>query len=324
MGVALREGVTSLHLVSKDLRKEKLVTEILVKKVKKVILDFSNLPKYFTDIKSDPLYRKEYMIPLRFYISDDYEELSKNSEDEVNFIDQKLKVKCVSKEPEIFVAEIIQKNVDKGKQLYYDYDNECKVTIRNIPFENVNFILKFFFYVIFFENIFQEIPQNLHLEILLESPGSGKEEKNIYETIKEIPFTSSFKIKEEISQIILKKENKTYYLDLQDGKELDIEVDDPKQLIAHIEQGEDRKYKLKIFVPHTVRENFENKFVKITNKLTGQFIKINVNYIETEENKNGYFLGLFSRDNIVDFVTIFIIGVVIYILVYHNFSNEVK
>ena len=154
MGVALREGVTSLHLVSKDLRKEKLVTEILVKKVKKVILDFSNLPKYFTDIKSDPLYRKEYMIPLRFYISDDYEELSKNSEDEVNFIDQKLKVKCVSKEPEIFVAEIIQKNVDKGKQLYYDYDNECKVTIRNIPFENVNFILKFFFYVIFFENIF--------------------------------------------------------------------------------------------------------------------------------------------------------------------------
>ena len=64
--------------------------------------------------------------------------------------------------------------------------------------------------------------------------------------------------------------------------------------------------------------------MKITNKLTGQFIKINVNYIETEENKNGYFLGLFSRDNIVDFVTIFIIGVVIYILVYHNFSNEVK
>ena len=28
------------------------------------------------------------MIPLRFYISDDYEELSKNSEDEVNFIDE--------------------------------------------------------------------------------------------------------------------------------------------------------------------------------------------------------------------------------------------
>lgn len=139
MGVALREGVTSLHLVSKDLRKEKLVTEILVKKVKKVILDFSNLPKYFTDIKSDPLYRKEYIIPLRFYINDDYEELAKNSEDEVNFIDQKLKVKCVSKEPEIFVAEIIQKNVDKEKQLYFDYDNECKVTIRNIPFENVNF-----------------------------------------------------------------------------------------------------------------------------------------------------------------------------------------
>lgn len=142
-GVALREGRTRVHLVSKDLRKEKLAAEIIVSRIRRVNVDFSLLPKYFTDIITDPYYRREYKIPLKFYINDNMEELSKDSEDDINDIDQKINVKCVSKQPEIFLAEVKDESLLKLNELsdIYSHTNNkfCSVTIRKIPFDLVIF-----------------------------------------------------------------------------------------------------------------------------------------------------------------------------------------
>jgi len=142
-GIALREGITRVHLVSKDLRKEKLATEILVSKIRRINVDFSKLPKYFTDIVNDSFYRKEYAIPLKFYTNDNLEELSNNSEDNVNFIDQNLNVKCISKQPEIFLAEFKDISYEKFDEITKkDNDNFCIITIRKIPFDVVlNFLI---------------------------------------------------------------------------------------------------------------------------------------------------------------------------------------
>lgn len=134
-GFALREGLTRVHLVSKDLRKEKLATEILVSRVKKISVDFSLLPKYFTDIHSDPYYRAKYIIPIKYFINDSSEELSRSSDDEINQINQNIIFKCISKQPEIFVAEVKAiAEEDKPSEI----NNYCVVTIREISFDIVS------------------------------------------------------------------------------------------------------------------------------------------------------------------------------------------
>jgi len=149
-GIAQREGNTKVHLVSKDLRKEKLVAEIMISRIRRVSVNFGLIPKYFTDIISDPYYKNEYIIPLKYFVNENSDELTKDSEDDVNLIDQKINIKCISKQPEIFVAQI--KDVSSYKTYtsqipLYDMKNVCVVTIRKIPFDIVNnlFILIYFF-----------------------------------------------------------------------------------------------------------------------------------------------------------------------------------
>jgi hypothetical protein len=143
-GIALREGRTRVHLVSKDLRKEKLAAEIIVSRIRRVNVDFTLLPKYFTDIITDPYYRSEYKIPLKFFINDNMDELSKDSDDDINEINQKINVKCVSKQPEIFLAEVKDESLSKlteALDVYSHTDNKiCSVTIRKIPFDIVSFL----------------------------------------------------------------------------------------------------------------------------------------------------------------------------------------
>lgn len=140
-GVAVREGRTRVHLVSKDLRKEKLATDIIVSRIRRVNVDFTFLPKYFTDIITDPFYRSEYQIPLKFYINNNMEELSRDSEDDIKVIDQKINVKCVSKQPEIFLAEVRDQSSIKSHEIPETYSHNvnkvCSVTIRKIPFDIV-------------------------------------------------------------------------------------------------------------------------------------------------------------------------------------------
>lgn len=146
-GIALREGRTRVHLISKDLRKEKLATEIIVSRIRRVNVDFSLLPKYFTDIMNDPFFRSEYKIPLKFYINDNMEELTNDSEDDINLVDQKINVKCISKQPEIFLAEIkneAYETLTESSEIYSHKNNTfCSVTIRKIPFDIVNHFLIF-------------------------------------------------------------------------------------------------------------------------------------------------------------------------------------
>lgn len=148
-----------------------------------------------------------------------------------------------------------------------------------------------------------------------------KKDKYIYDTIVKIPFSSSFKIKDNIRQLIILKENRTQLIEISNPNDIDIEIQDRNKLLVHSFKEGEKNY-LRFFVPNTVRENFENNFVRLTNRLTGQHSEINVSFMESEASK-GFFFFL-SRESLIDFVTAIVIISVIYIIVYYNFSSEVN
>jgi len=158
------------------------------------------------------------------------------------------------------------------------------------------------------------------LNIIIESPSIQKQEKYIYESLIKIPFTTSLRIRDHIDQLIIKKENRTQILEINNVNDIEIQVQNKNQLLVHQVKEGDKNY-LRFFVPNSIRENYQNNIVTITNKLTGQITEINVNYIENESES---IFGIFLREYIVDFITVFIILLVIYILVIHNFSSQVR
>lgn len=159
------------------------------------------------------------------------------------------------------------------------------------------------------------------MNIIIDSPASLKQEKYIYESLIKIPFTSSFRIKEDSQQFTIMKENRTHILEINNANDIEIHVANPAQLLVH-QTKEGDKNLLRFFVPNTVRENFTNNVVTLTNRITGQQTEINVNFGESQD--SGAYLNIFSREYIVDFITLLIIAVIIYVLVIHNFSNQVS
>jgi len=157
------------------------------------------------------------------------------------------------------------------------------------------------------------------LNIIIESPADIKQEKYIYESLIKIPFSSSFRLKEDIKEITIKKENRTHLLEINNANDLEIHIQNRNSLLVHQVKEGDKNF-IRFFVPNTIRENYENNLVTLTNKLTGQQVDIIVNYIESE----GGIFAIFSREYLIDIITIIIIGFIIYILVYYNYSNQVN
>jgi hypothetical protein len=58
------------------------------------------------------------------------EEFSSDSNDSLNTINQKLKVRCVSMQPDIFIAEVEKSNIDLEHYI-------CKLKLRDISFSSV-------------------------------------------------------------------------------------------------------------------------------------------------------------------------------------------
>lgn len=117
------------------------------------------------------------------------------------------------------------------------------------------------------------------------------------------------------------KENRTYILEINNANDIDIHISNPNNLLVH-QTKEGEKNLLRFFVPNTVRENFKDNLVTITNRITGQQKAINVNFGESQGSEALF--NLFSREYIVDFITLLIIIVIIYVLVIHNFSSPVN
>jgi hypothetical protein len=161
----------------------------------------------------------------------------------------------------------------------------------------------------------------LLLNIVIDSSASLKSEKYFYESLIKIPFTSSFRIKDDIQQLTIMKENRTHILEINNANDIEIHISNPSELLVH-QTKEVEKNLLRFFVPNTVRENYKNNVVTLTNKLTGQQTAISVNFGESEGSES--FINIFSREYLVDFFTLLIIIVIIYVLVIHNFSNQVS
>jgi len=136
----LKEGSSKIHLISKSTKKEKLSTEIIVGKLNDIEIDIKSVPKYFTDLKNDPNFRDEYNINFRYFIEDN-KELTRNKNDDLNGINQNIKLNCESRRPDIFLAETIRNEED-----FESGEDICKITLRKIPFETVRKI--YFLYLI--------------------------------------------------------------------------------------------------------------------------------------------------------------------------------
>ncbi len=159
------------------------------------------------------------------------------------------------------------------------------------------------------------------MNIIIDSSASLKQEKFIYQSLIKIPFISSFKIKEDPQQLTIMKENRTHILEINNANDIEIQIANPAQLLVH-QTREGDKNLLRFFVPNSVRENFKNNVVKLTNRITGQQKEINVNFGESEVPES--FLIIFSREYLVDIITLLIIIVIVYVLVLHSFSNQVS
>lgn len=127
---AISEGKTRVHLLSKDNTKAKLSTLINVGRVKKI--NVITAPALITNIKTHPSYSSEYRIAFKYYLDDD--DLSSDSNDENNTIDQKLNVKCVSNNPNLFTATAETRKIN-GRVV--PDEKECVIKLREVKYDYV-------------------------------------------------------------------------------------------------------------------------------------------------------------------------------------------
>jgi hypothetical protein len=291
-GVAygLKEGSTKIHLVSKDRKKIKLSTLINVSRVRKINIDRTKLPQYLTDIKSSEMYKSDYLLPVNFYVDENMtEELSKNSQDDLNLIEQKINFKCISNIPEIFTAKSVSDSQGEN--------NLCEIMIRDIPFDPS-----------------QRMPSNLDLIISVESKGETSYDSYTYKSNFKLPFTSSFKIKNKVKEITFNKNNRTQLLYVDNLQDVIVSVEDPSLLTFEVNSEEDEGY-VKLYVPYNITQNFNDVKLTLKNRNTGQKEEILLNYYHTEEGQiERVFFGLIRRDTLIDFMTLVILVVTIWIL----------
>lgn len=76
-----------------------------------------------------------FRLPINVYTDDDgIEEFSYSTKTELNSINQNIKYKCVSAQPDIFIAEAVDNPTDNNKK-------ECVIRLReNIKYDQVNIL----------------------------------------------------------------------------------------------------------------------------------------------------------------------------------------
>jgi len=126
---AVGEGRTRVHLLSKDKSKAKLSTWIYVGRIRKISI--TSTPELITPIKSHPNYSPEYRISFKTFI-DDQDDLSYS--DDYNYIDQKLNVKCISSNPNIFTVIVEEKKINGN---IIPDEKECVIKLREVKYDLV-------------------------------------------------------------------------------------------------------------------------------------------------------------------------------------------
>ena len=277
LGTAINEGEATIVLKEKNSQKIITSTRVLVKKIYRVAFDKTKLPKSFSDIKKNGVeFINKYQVPIILYTNE--EEVFTNDEnDKLSIINQKIKIKCESDSP----------NFVKADELNKDNINECIFTIRENKFGD-NKKGKW--------GKGEEIPKDINIQLTVEDYNRNK---NIAQ--ENIPFSSSFKIKNNLHTINLSYKEREYYIYLDNLNDLDIKISNEK-LVKIEEINKEKKY-IKIKIPYTVDDDFKGVILHLANVLTGQKEEITINY-----NSNGTNVGAGNSVNsITDFFFVIIL-----------------
>ena len=249
---AINEGDATVFLKEKNSQKIITSTRVLVRKINKIGFDKIQMPKSFSDIKKTGVeYTSEYKVPIILYSNDD-EIFTSNDNDKLSTINQRIKIKCESDYPNYVKAEEITK----------DNKNECSFIVRENKFGDS-------------KKRKDQIPKDITIQLTVEDYHKNKN------TIQEsIPFSSSFKIKNNIHNINLSFREREYSIYVDNLNDLDIKVSNDR--LVKIEKIDKEKNCIKIKVPYSIDEDFKGVTLYLANVLTGQKEEININY-----NNNG-------------------------------------
>ena len=169
------------------------------------------------------------------------------------------------------------------------------------------------------------------MKIYAISRNNYSSEKLNFEKLFKLPYSTTIKIKDDISDIVINNsEDRSFSLDV-NSRDLEFEVENPKELLVYLTQENEENNKIRFFVPNTVKESFDKNIVKIRNKISGQEIEINVSFQNYKPFSFGFlnFFGIFSYFSLwsiftLDFIAIVLIsGVTIYLLKSYMENSDV-
>ena len=251
-GTAINEGEATVFLKEKNSQKIITSTRVLVRKISRVSFDKTKLPKSFSDIKKAGIeYISEYKVPIILYSYDD-EIFTNDEKDKLSIINQKIKIKCESDSPNYVKADEINK----------DNIHECLFIIRENKYGDI-------------KNKKQaQKPKDIIIQLTVEDYNKNK--NSIQESV---PFSSSFKIKNNIHNINLSFRDRDYTIYLDNLNDLDIKLSNDR--LVKIEKIDREKNSIKIKVPYAVDEDFKGVILYLANVLSGQKEEININYINS-------------------------------------------
>ena len=282
------KGDATVYLKEKNSQKILTSTRVLVRKISKIAFDKEKLPKLFTDIKKSGVeYINEYKVPIILYSNDD-EVFTNDANDKLSLINQRIKIKCESDYPNYVKADEINK----------DNKYECSFVIRENKFgENKKR---------------EQKPKDIVIQLTVEDYNKNK---NIIQ--ESIPFSSSFKIKNNIHNINLSFRNREYSIYVDNLNDLDIKLSNDH--LVKIEKIDKEKNMIKIKVPYSVDEEFKGVILYLANVLTGQKEEININYSNT--GTNGTNTGYSLSDYLFFIVFTILLILVTYFLLFSERRN---
>ena len=286
-GTAINEGEATVYLKEKNSQKILTSTRVLVRKISKISFDKTKLPKSFSDIKKSGMeYISEYRVPIILYSNDD-EIFTNDANDKLSIINQRIKIKCESDYPNYVKADEINK----------DNKYECSFIIRENKFgENKKK---------------EQKPKDIVIQLTVEDYNKNK---NIVQ--ESIPFSSSFKIKNNIHNINLSFRNRDYTIYVDNLNDLDIKLSDSH--LVKIEKIDKEKNLIKIKVPYTVDEEFKGVTLYLANVLTGQKEEISIHY------SNSGTSGSSSRNSLSEYLFFLVLTLLLILVGYFLLFSERK
>ena len=287
MGVALSEGEATIALKVKNSQKIVTSTQILVRKIHKVSFDKTKLPKTFSDIKKNGVeFINEFKVPIVLYSADD-EIFTDDKNDLLSIINPKIKIKCESDAPNFVKADEVNK----------DNIHHCIFLIRENKFGDLKSRRGW-------GKNMPEKPKDVNIQLTVED--SLRNKNSVQETI---PFSSAFKIKNDIHTINMSYKMREYTLYIDNLNDLDIKISNDR-LVKIEEVNKEKKY-IKLKIPYSVDEDFKNVYLYLVNVLNGQKEEILINF-----NSNGTTFSDGSSNSITDYIFVFLLTCLVIVIGY--------